>query len=218
VSCSPRIVVLTGPASSGKTTTIEFLSEKFGYSYRPEVARIEITYLQEQEKKISETSPTSESIMDASIMLEDPELLSIHLYNKKLLQENSDQNACADNVDAGIILMDRALPDSLAYAQFDLPEHLKDIFLFEDNEHLRLQLLNRYQLVVVFEALPFIEDGVRRLEENEFRTEFTEELFETYRQLGYDVEFIPATVNDVELSKEERAELVIEAIKKHGLL
>ncbi len=101
-----------------------------------------------------------------------------------------------------VIFLDRALPDCLTYFR---------ISGMDPNEILAECFHHRYASVLIFDRLPFKQNGVRR-EEAAVASFLDEWLARDYSALGYRVVRVPV------LPPQERLAFVIEKISEHGLL
>ncbi len=107
---------------------------------------------------------------------------------------------------APIAIFDRSIADGLAYcALFDKP--VPDGLASED-------LTNRFEEVFLIENLGFAQDNGIRYEDNDLSIKIQEQLFKTYRELGYNPIRVPAFCD---LSKDDsiaqRMKIIYEQIK-----
>ena len=112
----------------------------------------------------------------------------------KLFRLQYKQNKEADKFET--VFFDRGIPDSLSYFKYHnwkIPEEVIKNSLPEKT---------KYNLVFIFEMLPFIKDGFRfEKDENEAKR-IHELIYKTYKSLGYKTIEVPVT------SLEERVKFV----------
>ncbi|MBW2409939.1 MAG: ATP-binding protein [Deltaproteobacteria bacterium] len=168
--------VITGAPCSGKTSVINALEYK-GFRVVHEVAR---AYIDEEMQK----GKGLEQIKADRYQFEN------HIFLTKLKIEASlPQNE--------IIFLDRAVPDSIAYFQFDG---------LNPGPPIEKSKLVRYKKIFLFERLAFLKDGVRS--EDDLLAEKLDNLLETaYRMLKYDIVRVPA------ISVEERTAFILERLE-----
>jgi predicted ATPase len=156
-----RWFVITGSPCCGKTTVIREL-ERRGYKCSPEVARLHIE------------SQLANGLTIAEMRKDEMAFQRSLIASKVSLEEGLNPNE--------IVFMDRAMPDSMSYFK------LKG---FEPSEIMQLSLRFRYAGILLFDRLPFEEDGVR-VEDEQAAAFLDKQLELDYRSLGYDVTRIPA--------------------------
>ena len=164
-------LVLTGAPCSGKTSVIRVLADR-GYATVPEAARAYIDGCLEQGLTLAQIKS------DAAA------------FERRILMDKVRTESALGPEDT--IILDRAVPDSIAYYQFEG---------LDPAEPLKYSQAVRYKHILLFERLVFEKDAVRS--ENHADAKILEQLLESaYRRLGYTVIRIPA------VSIEMRADLV----------
>jgi predicted ATPase len=123
--------VITGSASSGKTTLINSLA-KLGYATIPEAARV---FIDEEMKR----GKTIEEIRRSEIEFQ-RKVLDIKIKIENELSKDK------------IIFFDRAIPDSIAYFQ---------ICGFDPKEVIKICKENTYRKIFLLERLPLEKDYAR---------------------------------------------------------
>ena len=148
--------VITGAPSSGKTTLVKEL-EKLGYRVVHEVARAIIEMEMDQDRTLEDIRSDKESfenlVLDTKIAME-----------AKLPKDE-------------IIVLDRAIPDSIAY--FEMAGMDTHVAIGRSPR-------NRYKKVFLLDSLPYQKDHAR-IEDQEMAARLEQALEASYRGLGYDV-------------------------------
>lgn len=169
-------LVITGGPCSGKTSVIETLARR-GHSVVPEAARAYIDTLLAQGRSLSCIKA------------------DISAFERRILMDKVNIESTLPRGDA--LILDRAVPDSIAYYQFEG---------LDPAEPLSFCKAVRYRTVLLFEQLAFKKDKVRS--ENHQQAQVLEHLLEkAYLGLGYNPIRIPP------LSVADRTDLVIKHIK-----
>ena len=168
--------VITGAPCSGKTSVINALEQKW-FRVVHEVAR---AYIDEEMQK----GKSLRQIKADRYQFEN------HIFLTKLKIESSlPQN--------DVIFLDRAVPDSIAYFQFDG---------LDPGQPIEKSKLVRYKKIFLFERLDFLEDGVRS--EDDLLAERIDNLLEAaYRELNYEIVRVPA------ISVEDRTAFILERLE-----
>lgn len=153
--------VITGGPGSGKTTTINLLTER-GYKTTIEHAR---HYIDTQRL----TGKTTEALKENQAEFQ-MRILEMQLQQEASLHPND------------VIFLDRALPDALAYYKFlNLPVSRKLLDALE---------VYRYKKIFVLDLLPLVPDYAR-LEDDASQQRIHELLIEVYTDLEYEVIHVP---------------------------
>jgi predicted ATPase len=170
--------VVTGAPSSGKTTLVAEL-ENLGYTVVHEVARAYIEAQMKQGRSLQEIRADKQSfenwILDAKIGIE-----------AKLPKDQ-------------VIVLDRAIPDSIAYFQ---------AAGLDTKEAIEKSPRNRYKKIFLLDRLPYRNDHAR-IEDKETAMILDEGLEQSYKMLGYNVIRIGV------MSIQDRLESVLQEIEKN---
>ena len=153
--------VVTGAPSSGKTTLVREL-EKLGYRVVHEVARGYIEKQIAQGRTLNEMRADAKSFENA-------------ILNAKIAIE-------AELPEDEVIILDRAIPDSIPYFQ---------TAGLDTKEAIKRSPRNRYKRVLLLDRLPFQVDDART-EDGLVAAELDQGLEQSYRALGYNVIRVPA--------------------------
>lgn len=153
-------IVITGAPCAGKTTTLSVFADE-GYRVVHEVAREYIEDELRRGRSLAEIRRDEAAFQRG--------LIELKLRVEDQLPPNE------------IVLLDRAIPDSLAYFRIaGLPTEELDPVIG----------IRRYQAVLLFERLPMISDGVRT-EDDAAATALERWIEADYRRLGYAVTRVP---------------------------
>jgi predicted ATPase len=158
---TPPHYVLTGGPCAGKTTLILELKKR-GYSVLEESARAVIDEMLSEGKTL-ETIRSDEGAFQKAV-----------LRRKVDLEANIPQD--------GIIFLDRAIPDSIAY--------YRENQVPEDEELWNACRAARYAKVFLLDLLPPVPDGVRN-ESPELAARLQGALDRGYHELGYEPVRVP---------------------------
>lgn len=170
--------MISGGPSSGKTTLINELAAR-GYKTAGEAARFLIEQKIGEGKSVEDIQNTNEF---------QKEVLDLQLRNEK--------NAPKDK----IVFFDRAIPDGLAYCQFqklNVPEYAS------------LDLRGRYKKIFFCQQLSVDKDGIR-IESDKSARELSRLIWQAYDDLGYEIINLPAAP-----TPDNRIKTVISEIKNH---
>jgi predicted ATPase len=169
--------VVTGAPSSGKTTLVGEL-ERLGCRVVHEVARAYIEAQMTQGRSLQEIRADKQSfenwILDAKVAIE-----------AKLPKHQ-------------VIVLDRAIPDSIAYFQ---------AAGLDTTEAIAKSPRNRYKKVFLLDRLPYKSDHAR-IEDNRTAVRLHEALEASYKMLGYNVIRIKA------MPVKDRLESVLQEMEK----
>jgi len=167
--------VITGAPCSGKTSVINALEQR-GFRVVHEVAR---AYIDDEISK----GKSLKQIKSDTYRFEN------HIFMTKLKIE------AALPTDE-LIFLDRAVPDSIAYFQFDGLDPSQPIKKSKDV---------RYKKIFLFDRLAFLKDGVRS-EDDHLADRLDNLLEEAYRKLQYKIVRVPA------ISVEDRTAFILERL------
>jgi len=148
--------VVTGAPSSGKTTLVREL-EKLGYRVAHEVARAHIEQQMAQGQTLEEVRADKRSFENS-------------ILNAKIAIE-------ADLFEDEVIILDRAIPDSIAYFE---------VAGLDTKGAIEKSPRDRYKKVFLLDRLPYQTDHVR-IEDIQTAVSLDQGLEQSYRMLGYDV-------------------------------
>jgi predicted ATPase len=152
--------VITGAPSSGKTSVIDELGRR-GYHTEPEAARAVI-------EAWVKSGHTLEELRHKNAWLQN------EIMTQKLARER-------EHDPQALIFMDRGIPDSLTY--FRLGKM--------DQQPVREAAREfHYKHILIFDRLPFVEDGVR-IESDDMARQMDLAFEEDYRSIGYEPVRIP---------------------------
>ena len=139
---SPKFIAFTGPASSGKTTIVNHLSEILSINYNVyTVSEIVRNVLKKWNMTLNE-------------LLDIPELFYEFQSECIEAQIGVEQELLSSNYD--FVIFDRSIHDYFVYAAIGLPPKLYDQY----KQKYRYVATN-YDLLLYCEPLDFIDDGVR---------------------------------------------------------
>ena len=170
-------IVITGGPCSGKTTIIEELRKK-GFPI-----------LEETAKEIVEKR------RDFPFTEEEAKIRQNLIFNEQLRKEE-----LAEKQNYETLLLDRSIIDGLAYVNLYCNENYKKEF----SEKIKN---TDYDLILLFELLPFESEGFRSKNENvEEARKIHDSLYNSYKGLGYNIIIVP------KMSVEERINFVLEKI------
>ena len=158
-------VVITGPPSSGKTTTLKDLMEKLqaqNYSQVEEQAR----KLIEEDKK-------------RGVQRFGDRTYEINLNNRVLSERERIEASLPKD---SSILMDRGTPDVVSYMRY-----------YDQNEQAAIEASKKFRYAKVFYLEPLVsnEQDVTREENPEFAKWMHENLPKVYEELGYEIVRVP---------------------------
>jgi len=135
-------IVFTGGPCSGKTTIINILKEKYGYSIIEENAQKLI------EENICKNKNEKQLLPWIDLLEFQKELFRRQLDDEEEIEEKNEK----------IVFLDRGIYDNIAYLKF-ANKYEKEIFSIEKN---------RYDLVFIFENINNLENNkIRKENENE---------------------------------------------------
>ena len=169
--------VITGAPSSGKTTLVREL-EKLGYRVVHEVARGHIEKQMQQGQTLEEIRADKRSFEN-------------WILNTKIALE-------AELPKDEVIILDRAIPDSIAYFE---------VAGLDTKDAIEKSPRNRYKKVFLLDRLPYHVDHAR-IEDSQTATSLDQSLEQSYKMLGYDV--IRVGVMPVQ----ERVKVIVKEIEK----
>ena len=153
--------VITGGPGSGKTTTINILSQR-GYKTTIEHARHYID-TQRQKGRTVEEARKNQEVFQMGV-------LDMQIEQEALLKPDE------------TVFLDRALPDALAYYYF---------LNMQPTQKLRDALhLYKYKKVFILDLLPLVKDYARR-ENEAGQQKIHQLLIEVYASLGFPVVHVP---------------------------
>jgi predicted ATPase len=170
--------VVTGSPSSGKTTLIREL-ERLGCRVVHEVARNYIESQMEKGRTLEEVRADKRSF-------------ETYILNAKVAIE-------ATLPKDEVIVLDRAIPDSIAY--FEAAG-------LDATEAVEKSPRNQYRKIFLLDRLPYKTDHAR-IEDQETAMKLDQGLEQSYKMLGYDV------VRIGPMSVQERLDIVVREIEKN---
>jgi predicted ATPase len=169
--------VVTGAPSSGKTTVVREL-EKLGYRVVHEVARDYIETRMQQGQTLEGIRADKRSfenwILDAKIAIE------------------------AELPKDEVIILDRAIPDSIAYFE---------VAGLDTNVAIQKSPRNRYKKVFLLDQLPYQSDRAR-IEDTQTAVRLDQGLDQSYTMLGYEIVRVKV------MPVRERVKFVVREIEK----
>jgi predicted ATPase len=168
--------VVTGAPSSGKTTLVREL-EKLGYRVVHEVARTHIEQQMARGQTLEEVRADKKSFENS-------------ILNAKIAIE-------ADLSEDEVIILDRAIPDSIAYFE---------VAGLDTKGAIVKSPRNRYKKVFLLDRLPYQADHARV--EDKTAVSLDQGLEQSYRMLGYDV--IRVAVMPIE----DRTKFILKGMEK----
>jgi predicted ATPase len=171
--------VVTGAPSSGKTTLVRAL-ERLGYRVVHEVAR---DYIEAQMRE----GRTLEQVRA------DKRSFESYILNAKVALE-------ATLSKDELIVLDRAIPDSIAY--FEAAG-------LDKTEAVEKSPRNQYRKIFLLDRLPYKTDHAR-IEDKETARKLDKGLEQSYKMLGYNVMRIPV------MSIQDRLEIIVAEIEKQA--
>jgi predicted ATPase len=169
--------VVTGAPSSGKTTLVREL-EKLGYRVVHEVARTHIEQQMARGQTLEEVRADKKSFENS-------------ILNAKIAIE-------ADLSEDEVIILDRAIPDSIAYFE---------VAGLDTKGAIVKSPRNRYKKVFLLDRLPYQADHAR-VEDIQTAVSLDQGLEQSYRMLGYDV--IRVAVMPIE----DRTKFILKGMEK----
>ena len=160
----PKKFVITGGPCSGKTTTIKALSSEF---YIIDESAREIIEQEIKQGKLRGRFDVKERQL---------KILRLQLQREKEAEKQNKN-----------ILLDRGIPDSIAYFKLFNENVLEELLKQSKKEK------TKYEKIFLLDLLPFKKEKVREQnEENEeIATKIHNLIFETYKELGYNVITVP---------------------------
>ena len=172
-----RKIVLTGGPCSGKSTVLEELRKR-GFSVLRETAK-EIVAARR----------------DIPMSKEESDIRQALIFNGQVKKEDD-----AEKENHDILFLDRGLIDGLGYS-----------VLYSGEESIQKYLPavknRKYDLIFIFEQLPFSSEGFRAVNENEEEAlKIRNSIDNLYKKLGYQ------TINVPVMSVKERVEFILERI------
>jgi predicted ATPase len=203
VAC-PTKIVFTGAPGTGKTTTIEYLRDKYGFDVVPETARFLI------DRVIKDNDDRQKNNMPLlPLPYMDQMTFQPDIFELQLAWESKWYDTASNKVH-GIVFLDRAIPDCVAYHKVRGVPLSPKLLNAAANVHHNAK--NMYAKVFIFDFLPqYVNDPVRS-EDLPAAMVIHRALQENYLLLGYELVIVPA------MSIEERSEFVLNELKKSGLL
>ena len=153
--------VITGGPSSGKTTTVNMLSER-GYQTTIEHARHYIDTMHRGGRTVEEIRSNQKEFQSG--------VLEMQIEQEASLTPDK------------MVFLDRAIPDALAYYRF--------LNLEVDNEITKAMKSVSYRKIFILDLLPFVKDYART-EDEEAQKKIQSLLIEVYKSLLFPVIHVP---------------------------
>jgi predicted ATPase len=153
--------VITGGPSSGKTTTVNMLSER-GYKTTIEHARHFIDTMHQSGRTVEEIRRNQQEFQSG--------ILEMQIEQEAMLSAND------------MVFLDRAIPDALAYYRF--------LNLEVDERLTKAMQTASYKKVFILELLPFVKDYART-EDEDAQKEIHSLLVDVYTSLPSQVIRVP---------------------------
>lgn len=170
--------VIIGGPCSGKTTTVNELAS-LGYHIVPEAATLIMEEWTSEGKKIDKLRKDENEFTKL--------ILKRKIENEKKAPKNE------------TVFFDRGIPDAMAYNRFYGAKTSEEI--------IRLCKNRNYSKVFFLEEVPY-KSTDERIEDKETAIKLSKHLLEVYKELGYEVVFVPL------MNVKERINFILEKIKK----
>ena len=139
---NPIFIAFTGPASSGKTTIVNQLSEILGVNYNVyTVSEVVRSVLKKWNMSLDE-------------LLNNPELF--YEFQSECITKQIDIETELLNSNYDFVILDRSIHDYFVYAMIGLPPHLYDQY-----KQKYKYVSTNYDLLIYCDHLEFIDDGTR---------------------------------------------------------
>lgn len=138
----PLFIAFTGPASSGKTTLVNHLSDIFSLNYNVyTVNEIVRSVLKEWGLTLEE-------------LLAKPN--EFYKFQSECLTRQIETENQLLQSDYDIVLLDRSVHDYFVYAALGLPPHMYDKYRQQFKD-----VTSNYDMLIYCEPLEFVDDGIR---------------------------------------------------------